>query len=159
MYEPTAFWRCPVLCLLFNPLTLCLPSLLCNADNECEAETHQTLLLLLLIMRSYANIGAAPRVNPDNCRVRGYTVTKGWKYRHRNYNLFCSFVSWKNWSQNLKRLSDRFNGGAMAGRGILEAWRHFQFIETIGDWDSLAITTSWSYLKKLITLDRCNNRL
>ena len=52
----------------------------------------------------------------------------------------------------------------MAGRlyshgGILEAWRHFQFIETIGDWGSLAITTSWSYLKKLITLDRCNNRL
>ena len=162
MYEPTAFWRCPVLCLLFNPLTLCLPSLLCNADNECEAETHQTLLLLLLIMRSYANIGAAPRVNPDNCRVRGYTVTvtKGWKYRHRNYNLFCSFVSWI--SQKLKpklKTIIWFNGGAMAERGILEAWRHFQFIETIGDWDSLAITTSWSYLKKLITLDRCNNRL
>ena len=59
---------------VFTVLTLSLPSLLCNADNECEAETHQTLLLLLLIMRSYANIGAAPRVNPDNCRVRGYNT-------------------------------------------------------------------------------------
>ena len=59
---------------MLTVLTLRLPSLLCNADNECEAETHQTLLLLLLIMRSYANIGAAPRVNPDNCRVRGYNT-------------------------------------------------------------------------------------
>ena len=63
-----------VACAVLTVLTLRLPCLLCNADNECEAETHQTLLLLLLIMRSYANIGAAPRVNSDNCRVRGYNT-------------------------------------------------------------------------------------
>ena len=74
-------------------LTLCLPSLLYNADNadnESGAETHQ--ILLLLIMRSYANIGAAPRVNPDNCRVQGYTVTKGGKYSHREITIYFDFL-------------------------------------------------------------------
>ena len=87
MYEPPHFEG--ALCCVYC-LTLCLPSLLYNADNESGAETHQ--ILLLLVMRSYANIGAAPRVNPDNCRVQGYTVTKGGKYRHREITIYFVFL-------------------------------------------------------------------
>ena len=72
MYEPSHFEG--ALCCVYC-LTLCLPSLLYNADNESGAETHQ-ILLLLLVMRSYANIGAAPRVNPDNCITAEYENTQ-----------------------------------------------------------------------------------